>query len=122
MKESKTIYPLILATLLFFMIILQIDLREAYAHPPQDVQIAYDVNAQTLTVTITHKSGFGFHYINSVIVKKNSVVVSTNKYDKQPDPATFSYTYQLAAGKGDNIEATAICNLSGTKTATLEVK
>jgi hypothetical protein len=122
MKKSKTIYPLILATLLFFMMILQIDLREAYAHPPQDVQIAYDINAQTLTVTITHKSGFGFHYINSVIVKKNGIVVSTNKYDKQPDPSTFSYTYQLAAGKGDSIEATVICNISGTKTATLDVK
>jgi hypothetical protein len=122
MKKSKAIYPLIFATLLFFMMLLQIDLREAYAHPPQDVQIAYDVNTQTLTVTITHKSGFGFHYINSVIVKKNGVVVSTNKYDKQPDPATFSYTYKMAAGKGDTIEVTAICNLSGNKTATIDVK
>lgn len=122
MKKSKAIYPLIFATLLFFMMLLQIDLREAYAHPPQDVQIAYDVNTQTLTVTITHKSGFGFHYINSVIVKKNGVVVSTNKYDKQPDPATFSYTYKMVAGKGDNIEVTAICNLSGNKTATIDVK
>jgi len=122
MKKSKAIYPLIFATLLFFMMLLQIDLREAYAHPPQDVQIAYDVNTQTLTVTITHKSGFGFHYINSVIVKKNGVVASTNKYDKQPDPATFSYTYKMVAGKGDNIEVTAICNLSGNKTATIDVK
>ena len=121
MKKSKAIYPLIFATLLFFTMLLQIDLREAYAHPPQDVQIAYDVNTQTLTVTITHKSGFGFHYINSVIVKKNGVVVSTNKYDKQPDPATFSYTYKMVAGKGDNIEVTAICNLSGNKTATIDV-
>jgi hypothetical protein len=117
MKKSKAIYPLIFATLLFFTMLLQIDLREAYAHPPQDVQIAYDV-----TVTITHKSGFGFHYINSVIVKKNGVVASTNKYDKQPDPATFSYTYKMVAGKGDNIEVTAICNLSGNKTATIDVK
>ena len=122
MKKVKTIYPLILATLLFFMMILQVNLREAYAHPPQDVGIAYDLKAQTLTVTITHKSGFGFHYINSVVIKKNGLVVSTNKYDKQPDPATFSYTYQLAAGKGDSIEATVICNISGTKTATLDVK
>ncbi|HNQ18811.1 MAG TPA: hypothetical protein PL134_04505 [Smithellaceae bacterium] len=122
MKKSKAIYPLIFATLLFFTMLLQIDLREAYAHPPQDVQIAYDVNTQTLTVTITHKSGFGFHYINSVIVKKNGVVASTNKYDKQPDPATFSYTYKMVAGKGDNIEVTAICNLSGNKTATIDVK
>ncbi|HNZ32177.1 MAG TPA: hypothetical protein PKJ25_08785 [Smithellaceae bacterium] len=121
MKKSKAIYPLIFATLLFFTMLLQIDLREAYAHPPQDVQIAYDVNTQTLTVTITHKSGFGFHYINSVIVKKNGVVASTNKYDKQPDPATFSYTYKMVAGKGDNIEVTAICNLSGNKTATIDV-
>jgi len=122
MKKSKTIYPLILSTLLFIMMILQVNLHEAYAHPPQDVGIAYDLNAQTLTVTITHKSGFGFHYINSVVIKKNGVVVSTNKYDKQPDPATFSYTYQVAAGKGDTIEATVICNISGTKATTLEVK
>jgi hypothetical protein len=95
--------------------------QSAFADPPQDVKLGYDSNSQTLTVTITHKSSFGFHYVKSVEIKKNGIAVSTNTYDSQPDPATFTYTYKVPAVKGDTLEATANCSLSGSKTATLTV-
>ncbi|HDQ03597.1 MAG TPA: hypothetical protein ENN23_03370 [Deltaproteobacteria bacterium] len=99
-----------------------ISTQQAYAHAPQNIELAYDKNEQTLKVTITHKSAFGFHYINSVVIKKNGVVVSTSNYENQPDPATFNYTYNIAAGKGDTLEVTAICNLSGSRSATLAIE
>ncbi len=113
---------IIVAALAVFFAAVCINAQVLYAHPPSDVQLAYNLESQTLTVTITHKTPFAFHYINTVVIKKNGITISTNNYDKQPDPATFSYAYQIPAGKGDSFEVTANCSLSGNKTASIEVK
>lgn len=110
------------AALAIALLTLGAHIQMVYAHPPQDVQLAYNIQTQTLTVTITHKTPFAFHYINSVVIKKNGMAISANNYDKQPDPATFSYTYQIPAGAGDSLEVTANCSLSGSKTASIDVK
>ena len=94
----------------------------SYADAPQDVKLEYDSSAQTLAVTITHKSSFpGFHHIKTVEIKKNAAVISTTNYDTQPDKSPFTYTYKVAAAAGDKLEVTATCNLSGSKTATITV-
>jgi desulfoferrodoxin (superoxide reductase-like protein) len=94
----------------------------SYADTPQDLKLEYDFSAQTLSVTITHPSFFpGFHHIKTVEIKKNSSVISTTNYDKQPGESPFTYTYKVAAAKGDKLELTATCNLSGSKTATITV-
>ncbi len=122
MKKAARISKIIFGALLVFSMSICVQPQMALADPPQDVKIAYDFNSQTLTVTITHKSSFpGFHYIKSVEIKKNGIMVSASTYDKQPDSATFSYTYKVAADKGDTLEATANCSLSGNKSATLDV-
>ncbi len=96
--------------------------QTSLAHAPQDVQLSYDSNSQMLAVTITHQSPFpGTHYIKSVEIKKNGSVVSTNKYEKQPDQATFTYSYKVAAADGETLEVKASCSLYGSKTATLTV-
>jgi hypothetical protein len=96
--------------------------RESYANAPQDVKIFYDSDSQILTVTITHKSpAKGLHYIKYVEIKKNGAVLSNNKYENQPDPETFTYTYKLPAAEGDTLDVTATCSLWGHKTATLAV-
>ncbi|MCK9195779.1 MAG: hypothetical protein M0P16_02225 [Syntrophales bacterium] len=94
----------------------------SFANPPQDMKISYDSNLQILAVTITHKSPFpNFHYIKSVEIKKNGNIVSTNKYENQPDNATFTYSYKVPAKVGETLEATASCSLYGSKTINLTV-
>ncbi len=123
MKKEAQISKIIFGALLVFAMFICLQPQTALADPPQDVKLAYDLNSQTLTVTITHKSSFpGFHYIKSVEIKKNGVAVSANTYDKQPDQPTFTYTYKVAAAKGDSLEVTVICSLSGSKSATMDVK
>jgi hypothetical protein len=123
MKKGTRISKFIFGALLVFAIFIYLQPQMAIADPPQDVKLAYDSNSQILTVTITHKSSLsGFHYIKAVDIKKNGVAVTTTIYERQPDQATFSYTYKVAANKGDILEATANCNLSGSKSATLDVK
>ena len=95
----------------------------SFANPPQDVTLFYDSNSQMLAVTITHKSPFpSFHYIKSVEIKKNGNLLSDNKYDNQPDQATFTYSYKIPAAAGDTLEAKASCSLYGSKTTDLTVR
>lgn len=97
--------------------------QTSYANAPQDVKLSYDSKTQTLAVTITHKSPFpSFHYIKSVEIKKNGNIVSTNKYENQPDQATFTYAYKVPAAAGETLEVKASCSIYGSKTANLTVE
>ena len=97
--------------------------QTSLAHAPQDVQLSYDSPSQMLTVTLTHKSPFpSSHYIKIVEIKKNGIVVSTGKYENQPDQATFIYAYKVPAAAGDTLEVKASCSLFGSKTTNLTVE
>jgi desulfoferrodoxin (superoxide reductase-like protein) len=112
----------IFSALVFILMIFFFHPQVSYANAPQDVKIEYNSSSQTLAVTITHKSPFpSFHHIKTVEIKKNSAVISTVKYDTQPDKSPFTYTYKVEAVHGDKLEVTATCNLSGSKTATITV-
>ena len=122
MKRTPVISTSIFSALLFVLMVFCLYPQVSYADAPQDVKIEYDSSAQTLSVTITHPSFFpGFHHIKTVEIEKNSSVISTTNYDKQPGESPFTYTYKVAAAKGDKLEVTATCNLSGSKTATITV-
>jgi hypothetical protein len=97
--------------------------QASLAHAPQDVKLVYNSQSQMLTVTITHKSPLpNYHYINSVEVKKNDNIQSTNKYKNQPDQDTFTYSYKVPAAAGETLEVTASCSLFGSKTVNLTVE
>jgi len=122
MKKTSLSSTLVLSIFLFISMICFVTPQNSYADAPKDVTIKYDPNSQTLTVTITHKSMFpGMHHIKTVEIKKNNNILSTNNYDTQPKDVPFTYTYKVEAAKGDKLEATATCNLSGSKTVTLTV-
>lgn len=95
--------------------------QTSLANAPQDVKLSYDSQSQVLNVTITHKSPFpNYHYLKIVEIKKNGSVVSTNKYENQPDLDTFIYSYKVPAA-GETLEATVSCSLFGSKTTNLTV-
>jgi hypothetical protein len=121
MKRTKVISSLVFGALLLVLMIFCFSPCISYADAPQDVKLAYDSESQTLMVTIIHKSSFGFHHIKKVEIKKNSSVVSSNNYDSQPKEVPFTYTYNMEAAKGDKLEVTATCSMSGSKTATITV-
>lgn len=122
MEKKSVISTGIFCAFLFSLMVFCFSPQISYADAPKDVKIEYDTGAQTLAVTITHKSPFpSFHHIKTVEIKKNSVVISTNKYDTQPKEVPFTYTYKVSASTGDKLEATATCNITGSKTATITV-
>jgi OOP family OmpA-OmpF porin len=94
----------------------------SYATAPKSVDLIYDINTQTLSVTINHPTLFaGIHYIKYVEIEKNGATISKNKYGTQPAGSIFTYTYNIPAEKGDVFEVKATCNLWGHKTSTLVV-
>ena len=122
MKRTSVISTSIFSALLFVLMVFCLYPQVSYADAPQDVKIEYDSSAQTLAVTITHKSSFpGFHHIKTVEIKKNAAVISTTNYDTQPKEVPFTLTYKVPAAEGEKLEVTATCSLSGSKTTTITV-
>jgi len=122
MKRTNQVSKIIFTLLFFALTTFCFSVPISYADAPKDVTIKYDSATQTLSVTITHKSSFpGMHHIKSVEIKKNGAVVSTTNYETQPKDVPYAYTYKVEAKNGDKLEATATCNLSGSKTASITV-
>lgn len=109
----------ILAGLLAFLLIFPLS---ASATSPSDVQLAYTEKEQTLQVTIIHNSFLpNSHYIKQVEIQKNSEKPIVYEYKSQPDKVTFTYTYKLPLKESDRVEVKAICNLYGSRSASLIV-
>jgi hypothetical protein len=112
-----------LQVIIFIFFFLCFGSQLSYATAPKSVDLAYDMNTQTLSVTINHYTAAAtMHHIESVEIKKNGEPVSKNEYKTQPADSIFTYTYKIPAAKGDILEVTATCNLWGHKTSTLTVQ
>ena len=120
MKKKMSSLRIVEVALLVFLGVLIPQL--ACATAPKSVDLVYDNDKQTLSVTIDHYTIWtAFHHIQYVEIKKNGKFVSKNEYDDQPTDELFTYTYKIPAVKGDIFEVTAICNMWGEKTSALTV-
>lgn len=94
----------------------------ALADAPKELALGYDLPTQMLAVAITHPSSFtDWHYVKQVQIKKNNEPAAKNDYTSQTGKTAFAYTYKIPATVNDRFEVITICNIRGTKTATLTV-
>ena len=115
MKSAKT-FAVVLG-----LLVAMLNPAPSEANPPKKVTAEYHVETRTLSVTVEHPALiFWLHHIKSVEIRLNGKLVQTVEYETQPGD-TFTYTYTVAASPGDVIEATAYCNLYGSKTVLLTV-
>lgn len=92
------------------------------AHSPGDVILNYDSDSHTLSVTISHSvSNPQSHYVKEVAITKNGNALKTYEYKGQPDPSSFTYTYNVEAKEGDKLEVKATCNYIGSRTKELTI-
>ncbi|MBN2603142.1 MAG: hypothetical protein JXA91_03300 [Candidatus Thermoplasmatota archaeon] len=93
------------------------------AHPPQGMVLDYNLETSTLNVTITHSTpGPTLHYINKIEVRLNTNLVLSQDYSSQPTTSQFTYSYNMEAEAGDEIEVTAYCNIQGLIKKSITVK
>jgi hypothetical protein len=91
------------------------------AHAPSEMLLKYDIDSQSLTVTIIHNvSDPTTHYVSRIEIRKNGII-ETAEYNEQPTSSRFTYTFQVPASPGDVLEVIAECNLGGSLTETVEV-
>ncbi|MFW9957980.1 MAG: hypothetical protein ACFFCT_07915 [Candidatus Odinarchaeota archaeon] len=84
------------------------------AHPPGPITLAYDIDTEILTVTVTHVTAdVNTHYVYEIVIEKNSVVFTTESYTSQSSASGMSDTFSVPASNGDILRATAKCSVSG---------
>lgn len=84
------------------------------AHPPGPITLAYDIDTEILTVTVTHVTAdVNTHYVYEIVIEKNSVVFTTESYTSQSSASGMSDTFNVPAVNGDILKATAKCSVSG---------
>lgn len=92
------------------------------AHPASDMNVSYDLENQTLDVSITHYvSDSQSHFIENITIRKNDKIIDIKLYSSQPTNSSFVYTYDVNASKGDKIEVFSDCNLGGSLTEQITI-
>lgn len=120
MKQLKTIKILMLTC--FFLTIV-ISSNCVLGHPASNVDINYNFNEQSLTVTISHNTdNKETHYIEKIEVYKNGVTVIDEDYTSQPSSNTFTISFNVSANDGDVLKVETECNLVGKTEDSLTVK
>ncbi|MDG6220226.1 MAG: S8 family serine peptidase, partial [Candidatus Thermoplasmatota archaeon] len=92
------------------------------AHAPESMVLEYDLENQTLAVTITHVvANVNNHYIERVSVRRNGVLWVERTYNSQPSRTTFTYVYSVTGNPGDFLHVTAYCSVEGSIVESLTV-
>jgi hypothetical protein len=121
-KKAQSRYVTPVAFLVLILLYLLFIMQPTFAHSPSNMELEYDFEEQTLSVTITHSvPGPGDHYVKRIEIRRNGDLDLSEDYTSQPTTSTFTYTYAVAAGDGDVLEATAHCSLFGTTTEQITV-
>lgn len=92
------------------------------ANNPDAIDLDYDFGTQTLTVEITHfVVDVVSHRIDTIIIEKNSVLVTTRSYASQDSTTGMSDTFSITAVHGDVIRVDANCSQVGGIEGTITV-
>jgi len=88
----------------------------AYAHPPSDIIITYDMQTKVLHAVIMHNTmNTVKHYIKKVEVALDNKPIITQTFALQGNNVSQDVTYIVPDAKlGDKISVEGECNISGT--------
>ena len=96
----------------------------AYAHPPSDIKITFDVKTKILQAVIMHNtSNPASHYIKKVDVGLNGKEIIEHTVSKQDNNESQTVAYLIPDVKdGDVISVEAYCSISGKLQKEISVK
>lgn len=114
----KNVYVVVFFLSLFFAMALPVS-----AHPPQNIELSYDLKAHALNVAMDHISDDKrAHYIRKIDVYINGEETKTEHNRLQVDPVKFEMHIDVEAKAGDVIMIKAYCREGGTAEASLTVE
>jgi hypothetical protein len=93
------------------------------AHSPEVVYLEFDFEDHILWVEVAHGVEKPLkHFVETIKVKLNGKEIITQTLHRQGTKEALRIVYRIIdAGVGDEIEVTAICNISGKRKGTLEL-
>jgi len=96
----------------------------AFAHPPSDIQITYDLSTKILKAVIRHNvSNPANHYIAKVDVGLNGKEIISQHISRQDNNTDQAVSYLIPdALPGDKISVEGYCSISGKLEKSIEVK
>ncbi len=96
----------------------------AYAHPPSDIKVTFDVKTKILQAVIIHNtSNPASHYIKKVDVGLNGKEIIEHTVSKQDNNESQTVIYLIPDVKdGDVISVEAYCSISGKLQREVTVK
>lgn len=94
------------------------------AHPPKKIVLNADPKSKTLKINIAHPvKDSESHFIEKVIVTLNGQVLEEKTFTKQSTAGNEMIVMTIDEMKpGDKIEVECVCNKSGKKKESVEVK
>lgn len=97
--------------------------RVAAGHPPNAIDLTYDLKAQELLVLVQHPvNDPNDHFIQEVVVTKNGTEVARKTFTMQSSKRDQTMPpFKFQAAPGDTIEVTATCNKFGSDREKLTV-
>jgi hypothetical protein len=87
----------------------------AYAHPPSDIKITFDLNTKVVTAVIMHNVSNPLnHYIKKVDVGLNGKEIIEQSISRQDNNDSQTVSYFIPDVKnGDKISVEGYCSISG---------
>ncbi|NHK31377.1 MAG: hypothetical protein FK730_08505 [Asgard group archaeon] len=114
--KNKTSFKIVLV-IIAVVVFLSFIPKFAKAHSPNTMNVNYNTQIDTLTVTINHSVNDNTtHYVNLVEIWINDQINVTQSYTSQPSLNEFTYTYNINASISDEIKVKASCNQGGSIT------
>ena len=109
---------------IYLVLFIAILTEASYAHPPKDIELSFDAEKVTLSVSVLHKvAKYKKHYIEKIVVALNDEEIITQIFNIQGSKDKQEVCYIIPGVKdGDKFSVTAYCNISGKKTSTLQIE
>jgi hypothetical protein len=111
-------------SLVFILLGLCAAASTAYAHPPSDIKITFDLKTKMLQAVILHNTSNPVnHYINKVDVGLNGKEIITHNISREDNNVSQTVRYLVPDAKdGDTISVEGYCSISGKLKKQITVK
>lgn len=96
----------------------------AYAHPPSDIKITFDLKTKMLEAVIVHNTSNPInHYIKKVDIGRNGKEIIEHMLSREDNNQTQTVRYLIPDAKdGDVISVEGYCSISGKLKKEITIK
>ena len=106
----------------FFFIFVYLSVLSAWATPATNLQLAYDLSKQAISIDSDHPSDrLDRHYIQRIVVIKNSQEKQYFYFPRQTSANKFITQLDYKAIPGDHLDITLYCSQGGVTQGSIDI-